>query len=379
MRALFRFALPVAMFAIALSTVEAQEPAPLLKPVTPPMTSTRVRVQTSDEKPEFFHITARIPDQKKKDTMIDVVVAFDSLPGKAFVAMKKWKSWGFEVPANRTGTIPELIITGSQVIPKLSKGRDTEIRLTNVKVEIVEPPADGDTILLCDMMLPINELTKGADRAFETRMYFGDKFMEFTVPNAMVKRLGTGDDAPLPEPGITTDKDLIAATGPSTLYHGVPTFTFASIDGQQTYKLPDGKSETINVGVASTMNWQDGILMTIGTARGLGLTVDQGKDLKGIGAGFDAMVGKAKLKEFRLAFVTGPTGKVQKDLVLKDVTVIVDKNNSNHFVWIGPRFLEANFTDPVYACDSAGVWKLSGRLKPEALQDIKTRTPPKKP
>jgi len=375
MRALFRLALPVAMVTIALTAAEAQEPGPLLKPVTPPTTSTRVRVQTSDEKPEFFHIAARIMDQKKEKT-IDLVVAFDSLPGKGFVALKKWKSWGFEVPPNRTGTIPELIIPASQVFPKLSKGRDTEVKLTNVKVEIIEPPADGDTILLCDMLLPINDLTKNADKAFETRMYFGDKFMEFTVPNTAVKRLGTGDETPLPEPAVTTDKDLIAATGPSTLYHGVPTFSYAAIDGQATYKLPDGKNETVNVGIASTMNWQDGILMSIGTARGLGLTVENDKDLKGLGAGFDATVGRAKLKEFRLGLVTGTNQK--KDLVLKDVKIIVDKNNSNHFVWIGPRFIEAHFTDPVYGCDTAGVWKLSGRMKPEELQDIKTRTPPPK-
>jgi len=308
-----------------------------------------------------------------------VVVAFDSLPGKSYVAMKKWKSWGFEVPANRIAVLPELIITGSQLAPKISKGRDTEFRITNIKLEIIEPPADGDTVLLSDMLLPMNDFTKGNDRAFETRMYFADKFMEFTAPNAAVKKLGTGDETPPPEPSVTAEKDLLVVAGPSTLANGVPTFAFASVDGQPQYKLPEGRIEKVNVGVASTMNWPEGILMTIGTARGLGLTIEQGKDLKGIGAGFNATVGRAKLKEFRLGLVTGSNLKVQKDLVVKDVSVIVDMNNSSHFVWIGPRFLDAHFTDPIYACDSTGSWKLHGRVKPELLQDIKTRMPPKKP
>ncbi len=378
MRAISRLALPVAMFALVLTAVEAQEPGPLLKPVTPPKDTTRVRVQTSEENPIFYHFAAQIPDPKNKDKMIDVVVAFESLPGKSYVSAKKWKSWGFEVPANRTATLPELIITGSQVLPKLSKGRDTVVKVTNIKVEIIEPTGDIDTVLLCDMLLPMNDLTKGADKAFETRMYFGDKFMEFTVPNTAVKRLGTGDDTPLPEPAVSPDKDLLVVAGPTTLARGVPTFAYASIDGQAQYKLPEGKFETVNVGVSSTMNWPDGILMTIGTARGLGITIEEGKDLKGIGAGFDAMVGRAKLKELRLGLVTGSNLKVPKDLVLKDVTVIVDKNNSSHFVWIGPRFLDTHFTDPVYACDTAGIWRLNGRVKPELLMDIKTRTPPPK-
>jgi hypothetical protein len=47
-------------------------------------------------------------------------------------------------------------------------------------------------------------------------------------------------------------------------------------------------------------------------------------------------------------------------------------------MWIGPRFIEANLVDAVYSCDASGTWRLGGRIKPELLQDIKTRTPPPK-
>ena len=57
--------------------------------------------------------------------------------------------------------------------------------------------------------------------------------------------------------------------------------------------------------------------------------------------------------------------------------MFVDKNNSGHFLWVGPRFVEEHFKDPVYACGTDGVWKLHGRVKPDLLLDVKTR--PKKP
>lgn len=377
MRTLSRLALPAALVALTVTAARA-DPEPLLKPITPPGSGTRVRFATSEEKPIFYHVEARIPDPKKKDKGIDVVVAFESLPGKSSVALKKWKGWGFDVPANRVGVLPELVIPGSQLAPKASKV-GVEVRLTNVKLEIVDVPGDGDTVLMSDVLLTMSEFTKGADRAFEPRMYFADKFMEFTVPNAAVRRPGTGDDAPPPPPAASADKDLVVFSGPSRSHGGIPVLAFASIDGQAQYKLPDGKLESVNAGISSTMNWQDGVLLTIGTARGCGIAVMPADDLKGLGVGFETTVGRGTLKELRLGFVTGPGGKVQKDLVLTDVPVIIDKNNSGHFVWIGPRFLQRHFTDPVYAFTPEGGWRLHGRVKPELLNDTKTRTPPKKP
>lgn len=368
--------------AVWLAVAAAQEPAPLLKPVVPPSSGTRVRVATSEADPVFYHFAARVTDPKNKEKTFDCTVAFDSLPSKAMVAAKKWKEWGFEVPKDRTATLPELIVPCQQVAPKPAKGRDVEVRLANIKVEIIEPPMDGDKVLFCDLLLPMNELTKGADKAFEPRMYFGDKFMEFSVSTGIVKKLGTGEDGTLPEPAVSADKDLLPFSGSMVSYQGTPAFSYACVDGQQKYMLPSGKMETVNVGLSSTMNWPEGILVTIGTARGLGLTVEDAKDLKGAGAGFEASVGRAKVKEFRLAGLSGSGLKVPKDLVLKDVPVIVDKNNSHHFIWIGTRFLDSHVTDAVYGCDSFGTWRLTGRVKPELLMDPKTRapaTPPKKP
>lgn len=85
-----------------------------------------------------------------------------------------------------------------------------------------------------------------------------------------------------------------------------------------------------------------------------------------------------KVKELRLALLTG-VGKVPKDFVLKDVTIHINDDKSQAFIWLGPRFVEEYFVDGVYGCGSDGVWRLHGRVKVELLQDVKTRAPAKKP
>jgi hypothetical protein len=245
-----------------------------------------------------------------------------------------------------------------------------EIRITNVKVKIEERPGGGNEFFGCDFALSLRDLTAGADKTFEPRVYFADRFFELTVPGAAVKRLNSGDIAS-PDPGATAG-DFVPAVG--TLHGAVyPTFAFASVNGLTKYTTPTGKTETVNVGVSSLTNYPvPGIVMTVQTARGCGVELAK--------VPRDGETVDGKVKELRLGLLTGPGFKVQKDFVLKDVTVQVDGDDkSQSFIWLGPRFIEKYFTDGVYGCGSDGVWRLHGRVKAEFLEDIKTRTPPKKP
>ncbi len=386
MRTLSRFALPGILAAVAIGTGSLQsplgavpdEPMPLLKAVTPPGSSIRVRVpvDTSNMYTDA-QIKAQVPKAKgKKGDVIDVTVAFDTLPGKSAVSTKKWQSWGYDVPANKIGVLPEIIIPGTQLAPKVTKGgRDVEVRIPSISVEIVDPPK-SDLVYGCDLYLRMQDVTKNADRMFEPRFYFGDKTFEFTVSNNAVKRPGSGDQTPA-DPGMDSDTSLVPVSGPMVI-RGAPVFSYASINGMQQYRLPDGKDQAVDVGVSSNTNWPGGIMMTIGTARGCGIEIENNKDLTGTSAAFETTIAKAKAKEFRLSFLTGPGFKVQKDLVLKDVTVFVDKNNSGHFVWLGTKFMNEQFKDAVYTGGSDGSWRLVGRMKSDLLQDIKTRMPPPK-
>jgi hypothetical protein len=380
MRALVRFTLPVLLVAVAAIAPAADDPVQLLKAVTPGTGSVRVQIPVATT--GMFtdsQLKGQVPKAKgKKTDVVDVTIAFDTLPGKSNVSAKKWQSWGYEIPANRIGVLPELIIPATQLAPKVSKGRDVEVRIPSVSLEIIDPPAGSDQVFGSDLYIRINDLTKNADRAFEPRYYFGDKTLELTVPSTAIKKLGTGDEPPA-EPGVDPDKSLVIVSGPMNASRGTPGFAFASINGLPQYKTPDGKTEMVNVGVSSNTNWPGGIIMTIGVARGCGVEIDKdAKDLTGTGTTFETMIAKGKVKEFRLGFMTGPGFKAQKDFVLKDVTVYVDKNNSGHFVWLGTKFFNEYIKDGIYSCGSDGAFKTLGRIQPEFLLDIKTRMPPPK-
>jgi hypothetical protein len=368
--------LPFCLALAAATAAAAADPAPLLKPVAPPAGQVRVRVPVAEDKTTFMQFKAVVPTPKGKDgKTAEAKVMLDTLPLTPVVTLKTWERWGFEVPPNRTGVIPELVIPAGQLAPNLPKGRDVELRLTNVKVEIREPGMGQDPTWGHDLRLSLRELTKGADRAAEPRVYFADKFVELTAPAAAVKKLDAGPDA-LPDPAVDPDAALVPVAGPHTAQTQQlpPVFAFASVNGHTAYKTAAGKAETVNAGVASTFNWWggSGVMLTMNTARGCGveLTDEKADD------GGKAVVGK--VKELRLGVLTGPGLKAPRDVVLKDLKVFVSDDESAAYVLLGTRFIEDHFADAVYGCGPDGAWRFHARVKPDLLQDVKTRTPPPK-
>lgn len=362
----------------ALAAPAADDPNGLLKPVAPSGAGARVRVVVTGGCPETTQIKAQVPHGKKKSDLIDVSVALDTQPGKSYVSAKMLESWGYEVPKSKEFVLPELLISGAQAAPVPKKGgRDVTIRLTNVKLAVVEAPAGTqDKVYTCSLSLSATELFKGGERAIEPRFAFADKFLEMTVPGAALKRAETSD-APLP--GVTADPapGRIPAAGPTVMRNGLPVFAYASVNGMTEYKLGNGTPVPVNVGVASINNWNTGVVVTIGLARGCKVKMEQGKDA-GTGTGVESKTEMipGTIEELRLGLVTGPGLKAQKDLVLKDLPVVIDKNASEGYLWLGPKFIETYFKDGVYASGPDGVWKLHGRCDPELLFDTKTRKKP---
>lgn len=382
-----RVALLLSFAIFTVTVMAADEPAPLLKPVVPPSTGVRIHVPVVEERGVAMQFKAQVPRAKGKSETIDVTVGIETLPGPSFVSSKLWKSWGYETPANGAAVLPELIILGSQIPAKpvkgkespkesssRSKGYDVQARIPSIRLEVIDPPGGAEKIRGCDLFITLKDLTKGADATFQPRFYFADKFIELTVPSGAVKRPGTGDEAP-PEPMVASDAGLEVITAPMT-FRGMPLFKYSSVDGPTQYKTADGKVELVNVGVSSTNDWPSGVLMTMGAARGCKVDLDPSKEVDGMGAAFNTKIAVGKVKELRLGAMTGAGLKTPKDIVIRDLEVYVDKSSSGHFMWVGPRFLETYFTDAVYACGPDGVWNLHARIKPDLLQDVKTR--PKK-
>jgi hypothetical protein len=308
---------------------------------------------------------ALVPKPKgQKGEPAEIKVTLGTVDSYPLVYTKTWQKWGFEVPENRTGVIPELVVPAALVSPRPAKGRDVEVRFTDVKVEVQDGPGGAESIAGCDLLLRLKDLTRDADRAVEPQLFFRDRALDLSLPGAAVKRLNAGAEA-LPELAVTTDPGLVAAAGPM-VDRGWPTFAYAAVNGQAEYKDPNGKAHPVRVGVHT--RWAGvPVVVTAHTAAGCGV------DFTPPGGEWSGVKGRAK--ELRLGLVTGPGLKAPKDLVLKDLDVWVTRDESHGFVSLTPRFVEEHLKDGAYACGPDGVWRLHGRVNPELLADVKTRPP----
>jgi hypothetical protein len=360
--------------ALTFAVSAADDPPPLLKPVAPAGNQLRVRFPVQPGFPKTMSFTAQIPtkaNQKYEST--DITVALDTLPGKSYVTAKKLESWGYPVPRDKEFLLPELTIHAAQIAPKPMKGHDTIVRLTNLKITVVDSPGSSDnTIFFCDMCLSASTFYLGNERAMEPRLSFGDKFFELTVPATIAKRPGT-EDAKLVDVTANPEPKLVPAFGPMVSRGGLHVFNYACINGQESYKTPGGRVFPINVAVSSITNVPSGVIVTLGLARGCKIEMDQaapGMGATGVEAKSEFIPGK--IKELRLAVHTGPGMKTVKDIVLKDLQVFVEKNQSEGYMLLGQKFMDTYFADAVYSGTGEG-WKLHGRVDPDLLMDIKTR------
>ena len=381
--------LGLAVVLSAALTSAADEPAPLLKPVVPPGNGLRVRIPATFGTAKVMSLSAQVPNGKKKGELIDVTVAYSSLPEPSSVSAKRLEEWGYTVPKGlREFVLPELLIPASQIAPKpkekdqkikeKDKGSDVVVRLTNVKLAVVHDAASANgSIFFCDMCLSVNSLFLDRERTMEPRLSFGDKFMELTVPPTVVKRLGTDNLVP-PEVTVSGDTKLVPVVGATTMRNGIPAFASASINGLDSYKLANGSSVPVRVAVSSIGNGIEGVTVTIGLARGVKIEVDQADTgMLAIGAEAKTVFIPGKIKELRLGVLTGPGLKTPKEFVLTDLPVLVDRSQSDGYLLLSQKFLDAHFADAVYANGGDG-WKLHGRVDPELLFDPKPKIDPKK-
>lgn len=398
MRVRVRLAL-LGLVAASALTATADEPAPLLKPVVPAGTGVRVRLPVTPGFPEVVSFPAQVRAGKGLQVVglsewVDVKVAYDTLSNPSYVSATKLASWGYVVPKGaREFVLPELLIPAAQIAGKLekpkdkgkdkekekdgdSKSNDVTVRLTNVKFVVIpeEPTKDGK-IHFCDLCLSSTSLLGTNERAMEPRLSFGDKFLELTVPQGLVKHLGTGTVA-VPDVTANNDAKLVVAVAPTTARNGRPaTFTYAAVNGQDAFKTGDGKAVQVNVEVASINNLPDGVRLSIGAARPLKVEIEKKAGMVGTGVDTKSEFAPGKIAELRIGLLTGPGLKTQKDLVIKDVPVFIDMNRSEPYIHIGQKFLDTYFADAVYSNAGDG-WKLHGRVNPDLLFDIKTRKKP---
>ncbi len=379
MRCLACWALFGSVLAVALAVTvsAADEPAPLLKPVSITGSYARVRLPVTPGEPTTMSFTAQLPHGANKQEMVDVVVALDTMHGKSYVSAKKWESWGYNKPNTPEVILPELYIAAGQIAPKPMPGHDVIVRLSNLKLTILNntPTPDG-SVHQCDLSLSAQTLFGGNDRSFQPHVSFSDKYFELTVPQTALKKLGTSDFI-IPEATTTNDPRLTPVFVPHKKDANYYMFEYAAINGVSIYRAPDKSLNLVKVTVASITNTPTGIVIPIGIARECKVEMDEKDVNEGIGAQTKTEFIPGKLKEMRIAVFTGPGFRTLKDLVIKDLDVHVNRYQSQGRVVIGQRFIDTYFADGIYAADASG-YKLYGRVNPELLADIKTR-PKQKP
>jgi hypothetical protein len=371
-----RQAIGVVLLGAVGALAQPAKDGPLLKPVAPPSGMVRVRVPFTEGMTKAIQMKGQVPNPRKKGEVIDASVALDTA-GRSVVTVKILEKWGYPRPANNTLVLPELLLVGNQLAPKLAgKGTDVLVRLTNLKLEVRDTAPDGgDQIFGADMIVFLPDLLKSAAKPPEPRLHFADRFLDLTVPPAAVKRPGTGEELPT-EPEAKPDPTLAVVACP---LNNLPSLSFAtgSVNGMDTYVGPDGKPHPVVPILSSVTHGGSGVLMNIGLARALKLDVDPTKaTVGGMTTNKKLQLVEHVVRELRLGVLTGPGLKTPQELVLTDLPIWVEVNDSEPALYLGYPFITAHFKDAVLAITPDGTAKLHGRVNPELL---KAPLPRKKP
>lgn len=385
---------------LALAATAADEPPgppPYLKPATPPSGQVRVRVPITGDPQTPYRVRAFVARPKgKTGDPIEVVVGINT-GARAVATSKMVRSWGYTPGPDRKVVLPEFVIVGQQLapVPKAAKGKDSAgadagrdvlARVTQLTVECLDTVAEEtDKVLGSDIIVGVHDLTKHQDRAAEPRLHFTGKLFDMNFASGMVKKAPGEPTELIPEPVSTADPKLSVVFAPLANRQGVgPAFHYASFNGIDAVKNRMGQSMPISVGVTAATTLRSGVIMSTGMSHQLGLKLDPEKATQD----FLTLDKKGKfvpveVKEMRIGVMTGrgpaTANATPMDLVIKDLEVVVDTQESEPMVWVGPNFINKYFPDAVYTTSMPGATeplRLYGRVNPEALMDPKTRKKP---
>jgi hypothetical protein len=378
MRRAFGLVLLAAIVAMApqLGATSAQPvKEPLLRAVTPPAGQFRVRIPLAEGNDKAIQMQARVPNPKAKGDRSEITVGLDTI-NRSMVTTKMLEKWGYSAPPGKPFVLPELLIAAHQLAPKPTKTSDVFLRVTNLKLDVLEAAPDGGGQLFnADMILLLPDLLKVATRSAEPRFHLHERFLDLTVPPAAVRRPGTGLEL-MPEPDTPPDPKLAVIACPLNPTPGL-SFTSASINGIDTFQMPDGKIHRVTPLLSTGTHGGSGVVMTIGMARALKLDVDLTRDASpGMTTEKRVRVIEYKLKEFRVGVLTGPGLKTPQELVFTEFTIWIDVVDSDAGLWIGYPFITRYFKDAVLAISPDGTAKLHGRVDPEHIKEPRAKKKP---
>lgn len=190
---MLRFALFTSLLAVSLSSAE-----PLVKPVVPGKTFTRVEFPLQGGKGKAFHFAGTVPTLKS----IKGSGSSGGGPGVAEIrvglcttlpmaSVKTLQSWGYEVTAGQRFTIPSIMLIGETIVK--GKREVAEVKLTSLVVNVFRNTyGSEDKALGADVLLTPDQLHLASAGQSEFWMTFDENATaQISYPAKQVKTTGS--------------------------------------------------------------------------------------------------------------------------------------------------------------------------------------------
>lgn len=353
---MLRFAILASLLA---STAAFGEP--LVKPVVPAKTMTRVDYILTEGESKPFMISGFVPSKASKDKQTPVKVGVSS--GYPMVTVLALKTWGYEAQAGKQFTLPSLVLAGEAKV--MGKPALVQIKLSNIVLNVVKSAYGSDeNVSGADLQIALSQTLLAPAGQSELWMTFDDNaVLQVSYPNAAVKKVGDAEERKIVEAKPDENRvpvKLTLSTGDygfgMVAFHGKPAVAKAKLCGFDV-----------------SMTSKNLVYATMPTTREYQLKPDDG-DFKVVeGADRVSKVGMGTAKDLRLTAATGAGLKTPLDLYFEALPINIDAEAQQFAIYIGPGYLKQFLQVSLLAVGSDGIPRLYGYAEKGLTLDPKAK------
>jgi len=359
----FQLAFGGAVLAFASLATAAE---PLVKPATIPAGSTRLRFHLESDNGSAYRVKALVlpPKTAKKGTEpTAATIAIDTALGDmGYITVKKLKSFGFDVPVGQIVILPEVLLLGETLGPKPKPG-ELRAKANNIKLMVLDKAyGSEDSIGGADFQVNIDALLQGTPSQSQAWVFFGKTpIFDANYPEKSLVRPPT-DAGAAPVTEFT----------PEALAEGrVPMMITLRAGYQLPYNGFHGKPAMAGPRVVFSLGnvREPGMYVTAKMATMYELKPDpDAKDLE-VFADFNKK-GKAVMgliKDIRIPVGIESGFKTARELTSKDQPLILDQEQQNPALYVGPGYFGPLLQNPVMATGPDGITRVYGYVEPKSV------------
>lgn len=362
----------VLSLALCMSSLLAE---PLVKPVVPGKSYTRVEYPLKGGNGECFHFKATTPTQKSgknKDlpsttpNVAEIEVGLCStLP---MITVKTAEKWGYNnVGAGQKLTIPSILLTGEATL--MGKRCEVNIKLTNIVVDVYKAAYGTDEkILGADILLTPEQLWLVSPNLSEFWMTFEENATaQVSYPTTQVKKVKEFDDKPSATE-VKADAELLPVRIPLQ----PKSYNF---DMKVLHATPVGtKSKNCMLEIAFTN--RDYVYMTRGMADEYKIKLGDDAPMV-FGADMTIKGASAVASNVRLTSASGAGWKTPVEMHYKEIGMLIGLEAMHSNMCLTPGYLIPRIQQMLLAVGTDGIPRIYGYTNKDMTIDPK-KTEPKK-